>query len=534
MSINLRSRLNVCDAISRGERRNDIQGLRAIAVLAVVGYHLGYLPNGFLGVDIFFVISGYLITGIIYNGILEDRFSIVDFYVRRARRILPLALFISALTLTIGSTVMLPDDLENLAQSVFATNIFSNNILQAITTKNYWDVANEYKALMHTWSLGIEEQYYFLYPFLFLIFRNKRSWLLPALAILTVLSLALNFFPNVEEHEKFYYLPFRFFELSSGGIAAIIINKRLIHNRYSWAFLVILISMLVLGTSFGSREAQLVVAVVMTVGILVSSNEFNPLVRIVLLNKLMVSLGLISFGLYMWHQPMLVMFRYVFVETLTWAHSLLVIVLTVSLSVVSYLLIEQPLRDQKVTSIRRLTSVVGFVFLASSVAALYVYMNSGVLRDVPELDISKEKISTHMHSAYNARVFDYDKPFESDGRIKVLAVGDSFARDWANVLLESDYKDELDISYIHDPMDQDDFKQRAFLADVIFWSTPARAQIRALGINEKKMRAVGTKNFGVNNGIFYNYSGADYYGQRTALASGVLNANEKSAARVAG
>ena len=79
---------------------------------------------------------------------------------------------------------------------------------------------------------------------------------------------------------------------------------------------------------------------------------------------------------------------------------------------------------------------------------------------------------------------------------------------------------------IHDPMNQDDFKQRAFLADVIFWSTPARAQIRALGINEKKMRAVGTKNFGVNNGIFYNYSGADYYGQRTALASGVLNANE--------
>ena len=171
---------------------------------------------------------------------------------------------------------MLPDDLENLAQSVFATNIFSNNILQAITTKNYWDVANEYKALMHTWKFGIEEQYYLLYPFLFLIFRNKRFWLLPALAILTVLSLALNFFPNVEEHEKFYYLPFRFFELSSGGIAAIIINKRLIHNRYSWAFLVILISMLVLGTSFGSREAQLVVAVVMTVGILVSSNEFNP------------------------------------------------------------------------------------------------------------------------------------------------------------------------------------------------------------------------------------------------------------------
>ena len=153
--------------------RNDIDGLRAIAVLAVIIFHFGFLPNGYLGVDVFFVISGYLITGIIYNELNENRFSMINFYLRRTRRIIPLALFISMVSLSIGVATMLPDDLENLAQSVASTNLFSNNILQAITTKNYWDVVNEYKPLMHTWSLGIEEQYYLFYPLLFLLVGKK-------------------------------------------------------------------------------------------------------------------------------------------------------------------------------------------------------------------------------------------------------------------------------------------------------------------------------------------------------------------------
>ena len=127
--------------------------------------------------------------------------------------------------------VMLPDDLENLAQSVIATNFFGNNVLQAITTKNYWDVVNEFKPLMHTWSLGIEEQYYLVYPILFLLLRRKLSWLLPALFTLTIASLIL-FFSSYEEHLKFYMLPFRFFELSIGGLAAIYLQNRLLSHRY--------------------------------------------------------------------------------------------------------------------------------------------------------------------------------------------------------------------------------------------------------------------------------------------------------------
>ena len=158
--------------------RKDIDGLRAIAVAAVIVFHLGFAATGFLGVDVFFVISGYLITGIVLDDIARGRFTFADFYRRRVRRILPLSLITSLVALLLGTLVMLPDDLENLAQSVVATNLFSNNILQAITTRNYWDIVNEYKPLMHTWSLGVEEQFYLFWP-LILIFASRflRDWL---------------------------------------------------------------------------------------------------------------------------------------------------------------------------------------------------------------------------------------------------------------------------------------------------------------------------------------------------------------------
>jgi peptidoglycan/LPS O-acetylase OafA/YrhL len=187
-----------------GGYRHDIDGLRAIAVLAVICFHFGFLPNGFLGVDIFFVISGFLITGIICNELAEARFSMVGFYLRRTRRIIPLAVFISAVTLFIGALTMLPDDMENMAQSVIASNFFANNILQAITTKDYWDVVNEYKPLMHTWSLGLEEQYYLLYPPLLWMLGSRRSkWLLPILVALALASVLLLFLP-FEDYIKFW------------------------------------------------------------------------------------------------------------------------------------------------------------------------------------------------------------------------------------------------------------------------------------------------------------------------------------------
>ena len=270
--------------------RNDIDGLRAIAVVAVIIFHFGFLQNGYLGVDVFFVISGYLITGIIFNEMSENRFSLTNFYLRRIRRIIPLTLFIATIALIIGVIVMLPDDLENLAQSVVATNFISNNILQVITTKNYWDVVNEFKPLMHTWSLGIEEQYYLFYPLLFLFAgKNHSKWFLPLLFLATAISFGLYISTHYADYEKFYLIPFRFYELSIGGLAAIYFKNKIIVHKYSTLLILSLIFILFTDFNFmPKQEILLPITVLITLGILISANDENKLSSFILKNKIFV------------------------------------------------------------------------------------------------------------------------------------------------------------------------------------------------------------------------------------------------------
>lgn len=227
---------------------------------------------------------------------------------------MPLTLFLVFVSLAVGVSVMLPDDLENLAQSVVATNLFSNNVLQAITTKNYWDVVNEFKPLIHTWSLGVEEQYYIIYPILlFLIGNNHKKWLLPTLIVLAIASLILYFSP-FERHIIFYYLPFRFFELAFCGIAALYLKDKVIVHDYS-AFLVVgLIFILCVNLSFLPSQYALLIAVILTLGVIITANEKSRISSLILQNKVSVATGIISFSIYMWHQIILSYFRYFVVQ----------------------------------------------------------------------------------------------------------------------------------------------------------------------------------------------------------------------------
>lgn len=151
--------------------RKDIDGLRAISVIAVVLFHMQYFKLGYLGVDVFFIISGFLITSILYKSREGNSLSLAHFYNRRIRRIVPLVLVINIVGIALGLILMLPYDLDKLVQSVIATNFFGNNILELYTSKDYWQIANEYSPLMHTWSLGIEEQFYLFFPFVLFYLR---------------------------------------------------------------------------------------------------------------------------------------------------------------------------------------------------------------------------------------------------------------------------------------------------------------------------------------------------------------------------
>ena len=513
--------------ISINNYRHDIDGLRAIAVLSVILFHFGLIPNGYLGVDVFFVISGYLITGIIFNEWNENRFSMFTFYLRRIRRIIPLALFITLISLAIGVATMLPDDLENLAQSVVATNLFSNNILQAITTKNYWDVVNEYKPLMHTWSLGIEEQYYLFYPLLFLLIGKKyRTWILPVLFILTIVSLVL-YISSYNDYEKFYLIPFRFYELSVGGIAAIYLRNKLFVHKYSSILLFSLIFILFFDFSFmPNQKVLLPLTVLFTLGIIVSFNEENKLSSFILKNKIMVFIGLISFSLYMWHQVLLSYARYIFVQELEVLHLIIIFIFTILLSIFSYYFIEQPFRNKSKINTQTLLLILSLAFIVINSSAFYIYFKGGILKNIPELGITKNQATRNIHAKYNARIHAYDKNFNISDKLRVLVIGNSFARDWVNVLLESRHKDNLDISYIFHPFKHQELTSRAQDADVIFYSTAKKSDIQKLGINESKLFVIGTKNFGTSSGIFYNYFGSDYFNQRTPLEKGYFESNK--------
>lgn len=516
--------------------RKDIQGLRAIAVLSVIIFHLGYLPNGYLGVDIFFAISGYLITKIVYNEVLENCFSLANFYMRRIRRIIPLVLFVTTIALIVGLFVMLPDDLENLCQSVVATNFFANNILLLITSKDYWAIVNEYKPLMHTWSLGVEEQFYFLYPLIFLLLgSNRKKWILPFITILTLGSFCLLLL-STYEGRQFYLIQFRFFELSLGGLAAMIFKDKLINSKYS-AFLTIGILAILLVDFPLPANLKLSLVVLLSVGLLISGTKNSNINSFLLENKIMVWLGKISFSLYMWHQIVLAFARYFVFEQVSVSGSVIVFGITIVLSVITFYFIEEPFRNIQIVKTRMLFSIISVCFVVTCGSAYYLYSIGGITRDVPELELKASEIHVNkgdakrnIHIEYNAKIYDLDKPFSDDKRIKVLIIGNSFARDFANILLESKLAKQLKISYTPDADTCKDLNQRISSANFILFSDISITQfnhiLKRFNIDIKKVWNIGTKNFGLNNGLFYNMRGSkNYCKQRTFMKKGIAERN---------
>ncbi len=173
--------------------RREIDGLRALAVLPAILFHAGFetFSGGFVGVDVFFVISGYLIATIILAELEQDKFSIVNFYERRARRILPALFLVMFVCIPFAWLWLLPSDMKDFSQSLVAVSVFASNIL-FLRESGYFDTAAELKPLLHTWSLAVEEQYFVIFPlFLMLTWRLGKRWLLILLATVLVTSFAI-------------------------------------------------------------------------------------------------------------------------------------------------------------------------------------------------------------------------------------------------------------------------------------------------------------------------------------------------------
>jgi peptidoglycan/LPS O-acetylase OafA/YrhL len=349
--------------------RADIDGLRAIAVLAVILFHAGIFPmgGGFVGVDVFFVISGYLITSHIRTDIDSNAFSLRNFYDRRARRILPALVVVIAVTGVLAWAWLLPQDLKSFSQSVVATSLFASNIYFWRTT-DYFSQQSELRPLLHTWSLAVEEQFYVLYPLLLVaLARFGRLGTRKVVLALALLSWCATYFiAKSDPMSAFYFLHTRAWELLAGACVTLWgesqpADKALSPRRSAAASAgLILVALSIFSGSDRSSANQALLAVpVLGTCLWLAFGHRDTLAGRVLVSKPMVGIGLISYSAYLWHQPVFSLIRHRFATEMSLATKLGVILFVLALAASTYKWVEQPFRNRAKIPIRRVAAILG-------------------------------------------------------------------------------------------------------------------------------------------------------------------------------
>ncbi|TDL88130.1 acyltransferase family protein [Meridianimarinicoccus aquatilis] len=336
--------------------RPEIDGLRAIAVLSVILFHTHepLLPGGFVGVDIFFVISGFLITSIIDREIVTGRFSVARFYERRIRRIFPSLFLVLLVCLPFAWWLMTPDQMQNFSQSVLATSVFLSNVYFYLKT-GYFEQSAHVLPLLHTWSLAVEEQYYVLFPLLMLVLaRGPRALLLLALIALFSASLVLSIlWGESSPMFNFFMLATRGWELLAGALLALTghhvrpfleTRVRLRQGLELAGILGLAHGVLLLDKSVPFPGLAALPVVFGTV-LLIASMTDRSLVGRLLASKPAVGIGLISYSAYLWHQPVLAFARIGW-SPLPPAALIALFVLTMGLAYLSWRFVEKPFRNR--------------------------------------------------------------------------------------------------------------------------------------------------------------------------------------------
>ena len=348
--------------------RPEIDGLRAIAVLSVIFYHstksvgsFVLFPGGFLGVDIFFVISGYLITSIILSEInITQNFSFKNFYQRRARRILPALLFVIFFSIFFAYILLLPEDFNEYIKSIFYTIFFSSNYFFYFLGELYDATPSLLKPFLHTWSLSVEEQFYLLYPiilyFSFKYFKNFLNKILFSLIFISILTMLSYYY--LDQSLAFFNFLTRFWELLIGAVIAnnqkkiTTYNLSILKKNVISFFGIILIFYPIFffnkNISFGYIYTFLSIV---GVSLIISFDDKEILINKILANKILVFLGLISYSLYLWHYPIFAFGR--ITEFFGDGVSKKLFFLTFILSLFTYYLIEKPFRNFNCISVKK-------------------------------------------------------------------------------------------------------------------------------------------------------------------------------------
>ncbi len=448
--------------ISSFSYRKELDGLRALAIIPVVFYHAGisFFSGGFVGVDVFFVISGYLITNIILSDIEKKKFTFRNFYERRARRILPALVLVSLICIPFSFFLFKDIYLLEFVRSLVSIIFFSSNFL-FWSESGYFSTQTEFKPLIHTWSLSVEEQYYIIFPLIFIFFLKffksyTKIFFIFLLCFSFILCIWGSFhFPNA----TFYLLPFRGWEIILGVLTAIFLKennkriKRIYNELFSiFGFILILGSIIFLNSNSIFPGYNTIFPTIGTVLLIVFCRENTILFKIFTF-KYLVSLGLISYSLYLWHQPILAFTKFYYLNEISTLFKLSAILISIIISYFCWNYVEQPFRNKKKISIKIFSLLLFFIIIIFSVTWAYTIKYSNfnniylqkpeVLKNNKKIEyfISKFKINSTSEDIY----FDSIKPLKKKISKRVLVLGDSHAQSYN--LMGEYYADKYGIEW---------------------------------------------------------------------------------------
>ena len=441
-----------------------IDGLRALAVLPVIFFHAGFksFEGGFVGVDIFFVISGYLITKLILEDLYNNKFNLGNFYLRRARRLLPALFFVILTTIPFSIFLMSNDQLIYYSKQIFSVIFFISNFF-FWKNSGYFDPESDLQPLLHTWSLAVEEQFYIFFPiFLILMFKYFKKKITTSLVIIALISLSLsqiggNFkYNNLLGSFPFFILPFDFFwqagsanfylpfgrawELILGSMIALVLRKKEIKQKKNNNFLSITgFLLIIISIFFYSKDIQypsiFTLLPCLGTALIIIYTEKKTLLFKILTYKPIVFLGLVSYSLYLWHQPILSLSKIHFGSELSIFTTFFLLVISFLLSLLSWRFIEQPFRNKNVVNDKNFIKILITFILTITLLALMIYSGkiSSAKKKLPEKISQSFSISNNNHcfgldgSHLRSSKKWYCEVGNRDSEISFIVIGDSHA-----------------------------------------------------------------------------------------------------------
>jgi peptidoglycan/LPS O-acetylase OafA/YrhL len=426
--------------------RPDIDGLRAIAIIMVILFHakVGFV-SGFIGVDVFFVISGYLITGLILKQQETGTFQLKDFWIRRVRRILPASLVMSLAVLVVAGFLFIPEYYEETAKSSIHHLLMMGNIY-FWNNSGYFDVSSELQPLLHTWSLAVEEQFYLLYPFLLWWMggwgKKSRVGVLTGLFVVSLISSEI--LVRYDSVSSFYLLPSRAWEMIFGGLLWFLPALQGKWARESISFLSL---STIIGCGWalpfaGSFPGLSAVLPCLATALLIYANSKElSIIGKGLSSRIPVFVGLLSYSLYLWHWPLIVFVRYRHGAELSVGMKGVVLMTSVLLALISWKFIETPIRQKKLFAqtkklFKAAVGVPAILILFAGLVDLTEGLPQRLNANAQRLLESQEESHYYRSGSHFSQVMNDDVPVRGDreGEYSVMIWGDSHAAAITQVL----------------------------------------------------------------------------------------------------